>query len=74
MGGQAYYYKYIASAMQSSGPTETICHAKKASSIQYGYRKYGARVRVFFQTLEDGNNKKEIRYRKTQIKKASRGE
>ena len=34
---------------------------KRASSIQYGYRKWGSRARVFSQSLAHGNNKIEVR-------------
>ena len=37
------------------------CFAKKASTIQYGYRKWETHARVFCHTLEHGNSKDEIR-------------
>ena len=37
--------------------------AKKEGTIQYGYRTWGTRARVFCQTLEHGNSKNEIRQR-----------
>ena len=33
---------------------------KKASTISYGYRKWGTQARVFSQTLAHGNSKNEI--------------
>ena len=39
-----------------------VALSEKASTIQYGYRKWG--TRVFSQTLVHGNSKNEIRQRK----------
>ena len=38
-------------------------HAKKASTIQYGYRECGTQAHVFSETLVHGNSKNEIRQR-----------
>ena len=41
-----------------------VALSEKASTIQYGYRKWGTHARVFSQTLAHGNSKNEIRQRK----------
>ena len=38
-----------------------VVSRKKEGTIQYGYRKWGTRARVFFQTLAHENSKNEIR-------------
>ena len=38
-----------------------VALSEKTSTLQYGYRKCGTHAQVFFQTLEDGNSKNEIR-------------
>ena len=47
---------------------------EKASTIQYGYRKWGTRARVFSQTLAHGNSKNEIRQRNKIRKEEERRE
>ena len=41
-----------------------VALSEKASTIQYGYRKWVTHARVFSQTLAHGNSKNEIRQRK----------
>ena len=48
---QACHYKF----------TKEYWYIKRASSIQYGYRKLGNHARVFSQTLVHGNSKIELR-------------
>ena len=38
-----------------------VALSEKASTIQYGYRKWGTHARVFSQILAHGNSKNEIR-------------
>ena len=49
----------------SAGHVHFLLHQreKKMNCIQYGYKKWGTRARVFSQTLAHGNGKNEIRKR-----------
>ena len=49
---------------EASGKARTFRLARKAITIQYGYRKCGTHARVFSQTLEHGDSKNDIRQRK----------
>ena len=40
-------------------PNRSSRVAKKTSIIQYGYKKWGTRARVFYQTLAEGKTKKQ---------------
>ena len=40
-----------------------FCHARKASTIQHGYREWETRAQVFSQTFAHGNSKNETRQR-----------
>ena len=61
-----------ASVLSHAASCRRVFILEKASSIQYGYRKYGTHARVFCRTLAHGNGKIELRQLKIKGKKAKK--
>ena len=60
-GSLGYNKRIVVSLFDRHVTTKEYWCPKRASSIQYGYRKWGTHARVFSQTPAHGNSKIEIR-------------